>query len=107
MKNPAGQECPYFYGDYYRGREVETCRLLPPGDWQPDLCAACPVPGIRRANACKHMVLNAAVRRRWRRGFKKQVVVSAWCEKTQQAVAEPQVGCGQCHPLAEIFVAEE
>ena len=28
MKTPAGTECKYFYGDYYRGRNHEECRLL-------------------------------------------------------------------------------
>ena len=28
MRTPAGKECQYFYGDYYRGRNQEECRLL-------------------------------------------------------------------------------
>ena len=28
MQTPAGQECRYFYGDYYRGRNHEECRLI-------------------------------------------------------------------------------
>ena len=28
MKTPAGKECKFFYGDYYRGRQHEECRLL-------------------------------------------------------------------------------
>ena len=61
MKTPAGVECPYFYGDYHRGRSHEECRLLnaahPPLEWQPSMCATCPVPGIKRANTCEEMNL--------------------------------------------------
>lgn len=103
MRNPAGVECPYFYGDYYRGRSQERCELLPDGDWQPDLCRTCPVPSIRRANACQHMILRASLRRDWRQSFKKRVKVEAWCEKSQQVVKEPHIGCGACHQLPQAF----
>ncbi len=102
MRTPAGVECRYFYGDYHRGKNHEECRLIgntpPPGDWKPNLCKTCPVPAIIRANACEHMVLHGEVKRNFGI-FKKQVVVSAYCTKSNQKVAEPQVGCGQCHPL--------
>ncbi len=106
MRTPAGVECPYFFGDYFRGRNREECRLIgkqpPPHHWTPDLCKTCPVPAITRANACPHMQLKASVTR----GFlflKRQVKVTAYCTKSQQNVAEPAVGCGQCHPLPEEF----
>jgi len=61
MRTPAGKECQYFYGDYYRGRQHEECRLLqtadPPIIWRRELCTNCPVPDILRANACSHMIL--------------------------------------------------
>ena len=28
MKTPAGKECKYFYGNYYRGAHQEECRLI-------------------------------------------------------------------------------
>ena len=28
MRTPAGKECKYFYGNYFRGRKTEECRLL-------------------------------------------------------------------------------
>ena len=28
MRTPAGTECPYFYGDYFRGRNVEVTEEL-------------------------------------------------------------------------------
>jgi len=49
MKTPAGKECPHFYGDYYRGRNTEECRLLKAqGEhWTRDLCTACPFLKLR------------------------------------------------------------
>ncbi len=106
MRTPAGFECKYFYGNYFRGRKQEECRLIgnepAPNHWTPDLCQKCPVPGILRANACEHMVLDARVRRSML-GLIKRVEVTAFCNFSQQPVAEPQVGCGQCHPLPSAF----
>ncbi|MBC8332213.1 MAG: hypothetical protein H8E28_09560 [Anaerolineae bacterium] len=103
MRTPAGKECPYFYGDYYRGRNREECRLLE--NWQSKLCNTCPVPGIHLANACQHMVLNATVVRPFFI-LPPEVQISAYCKKTEQAVAEPQIGCGKCHSLPEIFTGD-
>jgi hypothetical protein len=107
MRTPAGNECKYFYGNYYRGRSDEECRLLqgsnPPQRWTPDLCRTCPVPEISRANACEFMHLNARVVRSLRSGLKRSLQVTAYCEKAEQAVAQPEIGCGQCHPLPPIF----
>lgn len=106
MRTPAGFECKYFYGNYFRGRKQEECRLIgnapPPGHWTPDLCQKCPVPGILRANACEHMELKGRVKRSLL-GIIRKVEVSAHCTQSQQAVAEPHVGCGQCHPLPPVF----
>lgn len=100
MKTPAGRECPYFYGDYRRGRQQEECRLLDAnpdgGRWRPPLCQTCPVPGIVQANACPNMALRARVGRRWL-GFIEQVEVTAHCRQTHSDVAEPEIGCGHCH----------
>jgi hypothetical protein len=100
MRTPAGKECPYFYGDYRRGRQHEECRLLessPDADqWRPALCHTCPVPGIEMANACPNLMLRGKVRRRWL-GFIEQVGVTARCRHTQSEVAEPEIGCGHCH----------
>jgi hypothetical protein len=94
VKNPAGVECRYFYGDYYRGREREVCRLLDDA-WSRDLCRSCPVPGIVRANGCPKMVLRGSVGRRLILG--KQVRVRAFCRDDGRVVKEPKVGCGRCH----------
>lgn len=105
MKTPAGTECKYFYGDYYRGRNQEECRLLQASgqNWSPDLCKSCPVPEITRANACEHLVLRASVGRPLMAAFQRRVQLQASCRKSGKNVSEPQVGCGECHPLPPIF----
>ena len=109
MKTPAGRECPHFFGDYYRGRNIEECRLLKINgqDWSPNLCAACPVPDIARANSCTYMQLNAVVNRSVFTFFQKRVQVTTFCEKTKRVVNEPQVGCGECHDLPFEFEIKE
>jgi hypothetical protein len=101
MKTPAGIECPYFYGDYYRGRNLEECRLLQVAGqrWTPDLCKTCPVPAISRANACENLKLNPTVGRPPTSLFQKRVQLHPYCEKAHRSVPEPQVGCGECHLL--------
>lgn len=106
MRTPTGQECPYFYGDYYRGKNVEECRLIgnkaAPLNWKSNLCETCPVPGIIRANSCPNLVLEATIQR----GFlwiKPKVKVYAACTQTLALVKKPEIGCGQCHPLPPVF----
>ncbi len=110
MRTPAGKECPYFYGDYFRGRQQEECRLLqrsaPDQRWTADLCAACPVPDIARANSCEHQQLYASIKRNFP-FLKRQVVVRAYCHKSQQEVNDPHIGCGQCHPNLEFIIGVE
>lgn len=107
MKTPAGVECPYFYGDYHRGRNREECRLLnsanPPLDWKPALCSTCPVPSITRANSCEHLKLIPDVTRPFFI-LKPRVQVQAYCTKTEQDVEEPRIGCGKCHQLPDVFL---
>jgi len=105
MKTPAGFECRYFYGDYFRGRNVEECQLLQNSGqaWTPDLCKTCPVPGITRANACEFLQLRAQVARPLGAVFQKRVQINAYCKKTGQSVKEPHIGCGECHPLPPSF----
>ena len=104
MRTPAGKECRYFYGDYYRGRNQEECRLLEPAGliWKPDLCSACPVPEILRANACTQMILEPKMERSFPFG-KPRVKVKSYCTKSLRANFDPHIGCGECHPLPEIF----
>lgn len=100
MRTPAGTECPFYYADFHRGREKQECRLIDRtpggGRWAPELCARCTVPRIVRSNACPHMMLAARVRRGFL-GLARHVQVSARCLRSLQDVAEPEIGCGQCH----------
>jgi hypothetical protein len=109
MKTPYGFECAYFFGDYYRGKHVEECRLIgrqpPPHDWKVSICKSCPVPGILRANSCMNMVLKGNVKSLVL-GINKRMVVSAHCTKTGRVVDEPHVGCGECHPVPDIFTGK-
>jgi len=104
MRTPAGKECRYFYGDYYRGRNQEECRLLESASltWRPELCESCPVPDILLANACPHLVLQPQLDRPF--PFTKQrVKISSYCTKTSRSRFDPHIGCGECHPLPTVF----
>lgn len=105
MQTPAGKECPYFFGDYHRGRNVERCRLLEDHnlDWQAQLCFNCEVPEILKANACEHQSLKPRIEKPLLIG-KPRVRVDAYCSQCECAVDEPRVGCGECHPLPAVFV---
>jgi len=105
MRTPAGFDCKYFYGDYFRGRSVEECRLLqgPGQKWTADLCKTCPAPGIARANACEFLQLRATIARPLSAAFTRRVQITANCEKSKRDVSEPQIGCGECHPIPPIF----
>src|SRR5215467_9404234 len=101
MKTPSGIECPHFYGDYFRGRNMEECRLLKAAGqpWTRDLCKTCPVPEIARANACQYLHLNPTVGRPVLSAFQRRVQIAPFCEKVRTNVSEPEVGCGECHAL--------
>ena len=106
MRTPTGRECKYFYGDYFRGREHEECRLLdtatPRLAWKPALCANCPVPNILMANACENMVLQPSLGRSIPL-FKQQVNIKTFCSKTKRSGFDAHLGCGECHVLPAIF----
>lgn len=110
MRTPFGKECPYFFGDYYRGRNQEECRLIQssssPKKWTSELCKNCPIPGILQANSCSNMILEAEVSSVIF-GIGKHIAVTAYCTKSKKKVKEPHIGCGECHPLPEIFLDGE
>ena len=63
------------------------------------------MPEILRANACPDMALEATVKRRFLLGDR--VVVEAFCTRTFLPVAEPRVGCGECHkPRPEQWIVQ-
>jgi hypothetical protein len=100
MRTPAGTECPFYYEDFHRGRNVQECRLIAStpggGRYSPDLCAKCRVPRIIMANACPNMVLQARVASSLF-GLRRKVEVTASCKRTHRNVDEPEIGCGECH----------
>lgn len=110
MRTPAGKECPYFYGDYYRGRNHEECRFLmdnaPAQTWTPDLCATCPVPEIVRANACEHLKLNPRVQRTFP-FLRRSIHLKPFCTQCACAVADPHIGCGQCHGTLKFVLGDD
>jgi hypothetical protein len=62
-------DCPFYYADYYRGREKEECRLLLRNPrsrpWRRALCGSCPVPDLMRRTDCLDLALEAEVGRRF------------------------------------------
>lgn len=99
-----GKECPYFYGDYFRGREYEECRLVNNANpkWEMKYCQTCPIPDIVRANSCPNMALSGEIRGGFM-GIGKRMKVSAYCTKTHREVTNPYIGCGECHPIMDLF----
>ncbi|MFP4343269.1 MAG: hypothetical protein ACLFU8_01120 [Anaerolineales bacterium] len=112
MKTPQGRECPFYYRDVQRWHTgEEECRLLQGEDaerWESALCATCPVPDIKRANACSQMSLEGRIRRPGLRFWQgARVVVTASCSRVRDTVANPYVGCGHCHEEITFVVVEE
>ena len=109
MRTPAGKECSYFFGDYYRGRNHEECRLLenasPPLKWKAELCNTCPVPDILNANACPNLILEPRLHSPFPL-MKKEVRITSSCSKSGKKVKEPKIGCGECHPLPDFQFLE-
>lgn len=106
MRTPFGFDCPHFYGDYYRGKHHEECRLLESTGvtsvWKIDLCKTCPVPSITRANACPTLVLSASIKKGFL-GMGNHVEVKAFCSRSQTEVKALAIGCGLCHPVPDVF----
>jgi hypothetical protein len=109
MRTPAGKECFFFYGDYYRGRDREECRLLntakPPLKWSPDLCSTCPVPEILTNNSCQFLILEPSIGRPFP-FTRRQVKVRPVCSKSGRIGFDPNTGCGECISLPPIFSGE-
>lgn len=105
MRTPAGKECKFFYGDYYRGRNHEECRLLKDHDlaWKPSMCQDCPIPDILLANSCEHLRYTPTI---YKPLFfmKPKIKITSYCTKTNRNVVEPKIGCGDCHPGLENII---
>jgi len=89
-------DCPYYYEDYYRGRETRACRLIERNPrsrpWKPSLCATCPVPRIIRETRVPYLALEATVTRRF---FRERVTVFAVCTKHLRKLDNPLI-CPDC-----------
>jgi hypothetical protein len=90
--------CRYFYGDYFRGKNKEECRLLAanpenPNPWKRSYCDSCPVPEILIASNSRDLALEARVVKRFLRG---QVEVTfVVCTKHMVELPDPLL-CPQC-----------
>jgi len=89
-------DCPYYYEDYFRGRETQACRLIERNPssrpWKPSLCATCPVPDILRETRVSSLALEASVTKRF---FRERVSVFAVCTKHLRKLDDPRV-CPDC-----------
>lgn len=91
-------DCPYFFADYHRGRDIEKCRLIERNrenrrPWRRALCDSCPVPDILRQTTCEHLALEASVERKW--GLIDRVTVYAICTEHIVELADPK-RCPRC-----------
>ena len=91
-------DCPYYFADYLRGRDIEKCRLIERNrenrrPWRRALCDTCPVPGILRETTCRHLALEASVGRKL--GVIDRVSVYAVCTEHVQELRDPK-HCPAC-----------
>lgn len=90
--------CRYFHGDYFRGKNQESCRLLEASPnnqrpWRRALCDSCPVPELLIVSNSRDLLLEAEVKRKFlREGVE---VTFAVCAKHMLELADPRL-CPQC-----------
>src|SRR5215813_14880207 len=100
MRTPAGKECPQYYEDFHRGRNIQECRLAERNPasarWQPNDCSRCPVPEILRANASPYMRLKLTIKPGFL-GIGRHNEVEAFCERHNIPIQDPFVGCPKCN----------
>jgi hypothetical protein len=110
MRTPAGSECPYYFEDFFRGRDRQECRLIEAshngGTWTPELCGKCRVPRIAAANACPNLVLEAKAKSGLL-GIGRGVAVSSSCVHIAGPVEVPEIGCGHCHEFLDFYIRDE
>gem|GEM_PF-3501708 len=100
-------DCKFYHEDSYRQATRRACRLIernPNSEaWNISLCGKCSVPGILKANPCKHLVLEAQVGRSFR--LFKKVDVYAVCSAKFIELDHPQTcmeGCSFYTPESEV-----
>ncbi|MBI5929274.1 MAG: hypothetical protein HY862_08195 [Chloroflexi bacterium] len=99
MRTPDGRECAFYYTDYFRGREVEECRVGKSdlsADWKPQYCAKCPVPEILRANASPYLKMQLTIKQTLL-GFGRKMDIRAWCDRHDIPIKDPYIGCPKCN----------
>lgn len=100
MRNPDGKECRHYYEDFYRGREIQECRLVQTNPdslrWQPNDCSKCSVPGILQANSDPNLELTVTITTSLL-GFIRRLEVTARCIKHNTPIEDPFVGCPLCN----------
>jgi hypothetical protein len=90
--------CRYFYGDYFRGKNQEECRLIGANPangrpWRRKLCDTCPVPELLLTSNSRDLMLEAEVRRKFLRD--RVEVTFAVCAKHMAELDDPR-HCAQC-----------
>lgn len=90
--------CRYFYGDYFRGKNKEACRLIEANPdnqrpWRRSLCDRCPVPELLLTSNSRDLLLEAEVKR----GFLRDriEVTFAVCPRHRLELSDPR-HCPQC-----------
>jgi len=90
--------CRYFYGDYFRGKEKEACRLLEASPqnaraWKRGHCNSCPVPALLITSNSRELLLEAVVARKF---LREQVEVTfAVCGRHLLELRDPAY-CPKC-----------
>jgi hypothetical protein len=103
VKNPAGAECAFYYEDFARGAALQECRAARQAgsaEWRPDVCAACAVPGILKANGSARLVIRISIGRTLIRR-RPRVRVIASCAVHGGPLADPYTGCQACNAEAD------
>ncbi|HXF62559.1 MAG TPA: hypothetical protein VNK95_13140 [Caldilineaceae bacterium] len=90
--------CRFFYGDYFRGKNKEECRLISANPansrpWRRKLCDSCPVPGLLIDSNSQDLLLEAEVKRKFLRDGVE--VTFAICAKHMIELSDPR-HCPQC-----------
>lgn len=90
--------CRYFYGDYFRGKNKEVCRLVEHNpdnerEWQRKLCNTCPVPELLLTSNSRDLILEAAVKQKFLRS--RVEVTFAVCGKHMLELNDAQY-CPKC-----------
>ena len=95
---PQPVNCRYFYGDYHRGTQRETCRLLESSpsnerSWKRKLCNSCPVPALLLTSNSRNLLLEIEVKKRF---LSERVEVTfSVCSRHLIELEDPQF-CPQC-----------